>query len=117
MDRCISAVKLIEELFDLANLDDQIAVLQERLTQLKMRQQRNDARKQAIARGRERKTETRRQILVGTLVLRKVRNGELDAKVLRGWLDSGLTRTSDRALFDLPAIQGAAADSHTHLET
>ncbi len=100
----------------MAKLDDQIALLQERLTQLKVRQQRNEARKQALARGRERKTETRRRILVGTLVLSKVRNGELDADVLRGWLDSGLTRTSDRALFDLPAIPVADADSDTVFE-
>ncbi len=100
----------------MAKLDDQIAVLQERLTQLKVRQQRNEARKQAIAQGRQRKTETRRQILVGTLVLSKVRKGELDANMLRGWLDSGLTRTSDRALFDLPAIRGAEADADTILE-
>ena len=116
MDRCISAVKLLGELFNLAKLDDQIALLQERLTQLKVRQQRSDARKQALARERERKTETRRRILVGTLVLSKVRNGELDENVLRGWLDSGLTRTSDRALFDLPAIPRAEADTDTILE-
>ncbi len=100
----------------MAKLDDQITLLQERLTQLKVRQQRSDARKEAIARKRERKTETRRQILVGTLVLRKVQSGELDANVLRDWLDAGLTRTSDRALFDLPAIPGAKAGTDTILE-
>jgi hypothetical protein len=87
-------------------LDEQIALLQERLTQLKVRQQRSDVRKQAILAERERKAETRRRILVGTLVLAKVRDGELDPALLRGWLDSSLTRASDRALFDLPGIPG-----------
>ena len=88
----------------MAKLDEQIAVLQDRLTQLKVRQQRIDARKRALATERERKTELRRQILVGTLVLSKVRDGELDPALVRGWLDSSLSRTSDRALFDLPPI-------------
>jgi hypothetical protein len=92
--------------FNLAKLDEQISVLQERLLQLKLRQQRVDARQRAIEAQRERKAETRRQILVGTLVLAKARDGGLDPNVLRGWLDSGLTRTSDRALFDLPSTEG-----------
>ncbi len=31
----------------------------------------------------------------------KVQAGEMDATVLRGWLDQTLTRADDRALFDL----------------
>jgi hypothetical protein len=85
----------------LPKLDEQISVLQDRLTQLKLRQQRIDARKRAIEAQRERKAETRRRVLVGALVLAKVRDGELDPNLLRGWLDSTLTRADDRALFDL----------------
>jgi hypothetical protein len=88
----------------LPKLDEQISVLQERLTQLKLRQQRVDARKRALESQRERKLETRRRVLVGTLVLAKIRDGELDPNMLRGWLDSTLTRSGDRALFDLPSI-------------
>lgn len=94
----------------MAKLDEQISVLQERLTHLKVRQQRLDARKRAIDAQRERKQELRRQILVGSLVLSKIREGEFDPNLLRGWLDSSLTRTQDRALFDLPPI---GADSLT----
>jgi large subunit ribosomal protein L7/L12 len=83
-------------------LDDQISTLQERLTQLKLRQQRLDARKRAIDTLRERKAATRRRILVGGIVLAKVEQGEIDAEQFRGWLDRALTRTQDRALFDLP---------------
>jgi hypothetical protein len=88
----------------LAKLNEQISVLQERLMQLKIRQQRLDARKRAIEAQRERKAELRRRILVGSLVLSKVREGELDPNLLRGWLDSSLTRSNDRALFDLAPL-------------
>jgi hypothetical protein len=83
-------------------LDDQISTLQEKLTQLKLRQQRLDARKRAIDTLRERKAATRRKILVGGIVLAKVQQGEIDAEQFRDWLDRALTRTQDRALFDLP---------------
>jgi uncharacterized protein (DUF3084 family) len=82
-------------------LDDQISALQGRLSQLKLRQQRLDARKQAIEAQRERKAETRRKILVGGIVLAKLRQGEIDGEQFRGWLDQALTRADDRALFGL----------------
>jgi hypothetical protein len=88
----------------LANVDEQISVLQDRLTQLKLRQQRSEARKHALDSARERKAELRRQILVGALVLSKMRRGEFDSSQLRSWLDSSLTKAQDRALFDLPPI-------------
>jgi|HubBroStandDraft_5_1064220.scaffolds.fasta_scaffold39065_2 hypothetical protein len=90
-------------------LDEQISTLQSRLTQLKLRQQRSDARKQALEAQRERKLETRRRILVGALVMTKAKEGELDPNQLRAWLDHALTRTDDRALFNLPALGAQAA--------
>jgi len=44
---------------------------------------------------------TRRNILVGAIVLAKVDQGVLEESVLRGWLKGGLTRADDRALFGL----------------
>jgi hypothetical protein len=82
-------------------LDDQISTLQERLNQLKLRQQRQDARKRASDALRERKATTRRKILVGGVVLAKVQQGEIDNELFRSWLDQALTRADDRALFDL----------------
>ena len=82
-------------------LDDQISALQTRLSQLKLRQQRLDARKRAIETQRERKAETRRKILVGGIVLEKLRQGEIDGEQFRGWVDQALTRADDRALFGL----------------
>ena len=84
-------------------LDDQISTLQLKLQQLKLRQQRLDARKRAGEALRERKAGTRRKILVGGVVLAKVQRGEIDPEQFRGWLDEALTRSDDRALFDLPA--------------
>ncbi|HLZ98318.1 MAG TPA: mobilization protein [Steroidobacteraceae bacterium] len=83
-------------------LDDQISTLQERLKQLKLRQQRIDARKRAIETMRERKAETRRQFVVGSVILAKVQEGAMNAMQLREWLDQTLTRKDDRALFQLP---------------
>jgi hypothetical protein len=83
-------------------LDEQISTLQDRLKQLKLRQQRSDARKRAIEAQRERKAETRRKFIVGSVVLAKVQKGDIDAALLRTWLDQDLTRSDDRALFELP---------------
>jgi hypothetical protein len=84
-------------------LDDQISTLQQKLSELKLRQQRLDARKRAVDALRERKATTRRKILVGGIVLAKVQQGEIDDAQFRGWLDQALTRADDRALFGLPA--------------
>jgi hypothetical protein len=83
-------------------LDEQITTLQERLKQLKLRQQRSDARRRAIEAQRQKKAETRRQFVAGAVILGKVREGVLPESQFRGWLDEVLTRPDDRALFDLP---------------
>lgn len=85
-------------------LDEQISTLQEKLQQLKLRQQRLDARQRAGEALRERKATTRRKILVGGVVLAKVQQGEIDREQYLGWLAQALTRADDRALFDLPPL-------------
>jgi hypothetical protein len=87
----------------MSKLDEQIATLQDRLKQLKLRQQRAEQRRQAMETRRERKAETRRKILVGGIVLAKLREGNSDAAIIRGWLEGAVTREEDRALFDLVA--------------
>jgi len=82
-------------------LDEQITTLEDKLKQLKVRHQRLEARKKAVQTQRERKANTRRKILVGAIVMAKVEQQVLDEKLLRGWLDQGLTRPDDRALFGL----------------
>jgi len=91
----------------MANLDEQIKSLQEKLQLHKLRQQRLEARRHASDALRERKADTRRKILVGGLILDKLKKGELDRNLVTGWLDQTLTRAADRALFDLPALNAA----------
>jgi len=99
-------------------LDEQISTLQQKLTQLKLRQQRVEARQRAINALRERKAETRRKILVGDLVLDKMRQGAIDAAMITAWLDQSLKRAADRVLFGLtpltsaPTSQGAVPETH-----
>ena len=87
----------------MAKLDEQISTLQEKLKQLKVRQQHIDSRKRAIEAKRERKADTRRKILVGAVVMAKIQQGVMDDALLRGWLEEALTRADDRALFKFPA--------------
>ena len=87
-----------------AKLDERITGLEEKLKQLRTRQQRIEARKRALLSRRERAADTRRKILVGAIVLAKVEQGELEAGLLRGWLDQALTRKVDRELFGFEAL-------------
>ena len=84
-------------------LEERIASLQERLQQLKAQQQRVTARQRALESRRNRKADTRRKILVGSIVLARVAQGRIPESELRAWLDEALTRPDDRALFDLAA--------------
>lgn len=85
-------------------LDEQISTLEEKLKQLKLRHQRKQARERAVELRRERNSETRRKILVGSVVLAKVREGEIAERDFRDWMDRALSRDGDRALFDLAMV-------------
>jgi large subunit ribosomal protein L7/L12 len=84
-------------------LDERISSLETRLKQLKTRQARVEARKKALASRTARKDDTRRKILAGAIVLARVAQGQIPEAEFRAWLDAALTRSDDRALFDLPA--------------
>ena len=84
-------------------LDERISTLETKLKQLKVRQQRIDARARALANRRERKDDTRRKILIGAIVLARVEQGRISQADLTAWLNEALIRPDDRALFDLPA--------------
>jgi hypothetical protein len=90
----------------MAKLDDRIASLETKLKQLKVKQQRVDARARALASRRARKDDTRRKILIGATILARIDRHELDHVELEAWLNAHLTREEDRALFQLP-IRGA----------
>jgi hypothetical protein len=80
---------------------DKIAQLEDNLRQLKAREQAVEARRRSLESRRARKADTRRKILVGAIVLAKVEQGEFPQDRLQSWLDAALTRTDDRALFNL----------------
>lgn len=82
-------------------ITERIDSLEERLKQLKAQRQRIEARERTVVARRTRREETRRKILVGAIVLAKVDQAVLSESVLRGWLDKALTRSDDRALFNL----------------
>jgi hypothetical protein len=83
-------------------LEAQIAAQKLKLEQLKARQARIEARRRAILFRRTRREDIRRKILVGAIVLARVERGELLEADFRAWMDAGLVRPEDRALFELP---------------
>ena len=88
-------------------LGERIESLETKLKQLKVRQQRLDARERALVNRRARKDDTRRKILIGATVQARVDTQQLDHAELERWLDAHLTRSDDRALFELPPKAGA----------
>ena len=85
----------------MANLSGQIDALEQRLKQLKVKQQRMESRRRSIESRRGRRDDLRRKILIGAVVLAKVEEGRLQQATLQEWLDAALTRADDRALFGL----------------
>ena len=83
-------------------LEEKLAAAEAKVKQLKVRQRQIDARKRSLAARNERGKDLRRKILVGAIVLEKVKAGEISQEDLRRWIDPKLTRADDRALFDLP---------------
>lgn len=83
-------------------LTERISGLETKLKQLKVRQQRIDARARTLTSRRARKDDTRRKILIGATVQARVDRDQLDHAELQAWLDAHLTRDDDRALFELP---------------
>ena len=85
----------------MTKLDDRVATLEEKLKQLKVRQQRITARAAALASRRARNEDTRRKILAGAILLAKVEAGDFDARTFKRWLDKALLRDEDRKLFGM----------------
>jgi hypothetical protein len=77
-------------------VDDRIQALEAKLKQLKVQQQRKEARARSVALHQSRRDELRRKILVGANVLAKVEDGSLEEAVLKKWLDPAVTRPEDR---------------------
>ena len=93
----------------MGKLAEQIAAIEQRLSELKVRQQRQARRERTLQSQRDRRDDTRRKILVGACVLTRLQRGELTQAQLWAMLDPFLTRPDDRALFGLPQTPAAPA--------
>lgn len=82
------------------SLEQRIAKQEERLKQLKAQKQAKDAREKAKQKVQERKNDTRRKILLGSYLLKKMEDEAEKQKTLAG-LNEYLTEERDRKLFDL----------------
>jgi hypothetical protein len=80
---------------------ERIQALEAKLKQLKVVQQRKEAKARSVALHRTRREEMRRKFLVGAIVLAKVEAGEIEERILKQWLHPALSKPEDRALFGL----------------
>ncbi|KXB09922.1 hypothetical protein [Xylella fastidiosa] len=95
-----------------------MATKEERLKALELKQAQIKAQIQAIkARdtAQERKDDTRRKVLIGSVVLKLIKDGKLEQTQINQWLDDALTAVRDRALFGLaekpaPSLPASPSD-------
>jgi len=93
----------------MGKLAEQIAAVEQRLSELKTRQQRQARRERTLQSQRERREDTRRKILVGACLLTRLQRGDLTRETLLSMLDPFLTRPDDRTLFGLPPMSVASS--------
>ena len=82
------------------SLEQQIAKQEERLKQLKAQKQAIEAREKVKQKEQDRKDDTRRKILLGSMLLKDMENEEKKTKILAD-LNEYLTEDRDRNLFGL----------------
>ncbi len=78
-------------------VDERIQALEAKLKQLKVQQQRKEARARTVARWRTRHQELRHKILVGAVLLAKVEDGDYQGA------DSRVSRTASCVLYWAPS--------------
>jgi uncharacterized protein YpiB (UPF0302 family) len=98
---------------NMAGIEDTITALETKLKQAKAKKQQLEARKRTAEAKVKRNLDTRRKILVGAAILAKVEREEWPKDKLLAMLDASLTRTDDRALFDLPEFQLQQANTNS----
>ena len=81
-------------------LEKKIEAQLEKLKQLKARKQAIEAREKSKQKEKERKDDTRRKILLGSYLIKKMQNEANKEKILAE-LNEYLTENRDRQLFDL----------------
>lgn len=94
----------------MTKLEEKITALETQLKQVKALKQKIEARKKTLASKKTRAAETKKKILLGALMMEKMEEREVTKMRILGELDKFLTRNSDRALFDLPALPDKPQD-------
>jgi multidrug resistance efflux pump len=91
----------------MSDISARIDALEQRLKQLKAKQQRAEARRRTVESHRERRNDLRRKILVGAVVLAKVDQGAIPRSTLLEWMDGASMKNEDRELFELAPVSDA----------
>ena len=86
-------------------LEKKIEAQLEKLKQLKARKQAIEARERSKQKEQERKDDTRRKILLGSYLIKKMQSNEANKEKIIAELNEYLTEDRDRQLFDLPNIE------------
>ena len=86
-------------------LEKKIEAQLEKLKQLKARKQAIEAREKSKQKEQERKDDTRRKILLGSYLIKKMQANEVNKNKVLADLNEYLTEDRDRQLFDLPLLQ------------
>lgn len=83
------------------NLDKKIEAQLEKLKQLKAQKQAIEARERAKQKEQDRKDDTRRKILLGSYLIKKMESNEANKQKILADLNEYLTEDRDRKLFNL----------------
>ena len=86
-------------------LEKKIEAQLEKLKQLKARKQAIEAREKSKQKEQEKKDNTRRKILLGSYLIKKMNANEANKEKILAELNEYLTEDRDRQLFDLPNIE------------
>jgi hypothetical protein len=89
---------------NLEKAQQRVKDLENKLKQAKALKQKAEARIKTIEAKQKRADDTRRKILVGAAILAKIGRGEWPKDKMLEMMGQQLTRTDDRALFDLPPV-------------
>ena len=76
----------------------------DQVKKIKARQQAIAARERTKEKEQQRKDETRRKILLGSYLLKKMNNNDVNKEKILAEMNEFLTENRDRKLFDLPLI-------------
>ena len=97
------------------NIEKKIEAQLEKLKQLKAQKQAIEAREKTKKKEQERKDDTRRKILLGSYLIKKMQNEANKEKILAE-LNEYLTEDRDRLLFNLPSIKEAQEKKYDTFE-